>query len=601
MNRIDLTLEEWKKKYPEFRSLDNKELFLLLNTYDYYREGDEEDVDPDRLLDLYRQGSKFPVLINDVNSDDTDIVAVIAKYESDTTDSTKADKAYLKELREQIMDAGQNLAILLEKPQEETDSGLARTMESAKEVTLNDQSARLAVFVTRKLNPASKKSIENKFSQAYPNLDLALYSLQDVESQLDMVTNNKLYVEEGMLKLDQAHNFLEYEDSCIVNISAQSLQDLYTLRRNGLLGMNLRFYVKSRPIDTALEKSAQEHPEQFWYKNNGIVIVCDSYALDGDELKLKNFSIINGGQTTNRIGNMEIKDDFFLPCKVIERPDDESGEFIKEVAVATNSQKPIKQEDLNAHDPNQLELGRRLKSLGVYYKLKRGSTVDSRYLEPYQTLDIKTAGKYGMASILQKPGTARNCQKKIFEEDFSPYIFGPNAPAGYIADSAKIIYYYSNFLKHELKKVSFHSECELPIFKNGSLWQLASIGLISKMLNGVVNYDNDIRPYMKDKDTLKKNLRRTDGVKDRIIHSHFDDEEKRFYELFIEIGREILADRYEFQKAVDEAKGKDLNVSNFLKNDNNYYDQIIKRLGLLVADNHTRLSQISHQLLAKGD
>ena len=38
----------------------------------------------------------------------------------------------------------------------------------------------------------------------------------------------------------------------------------------------------------------------FWLKNNGITIVCGDFEIDGREVKLRDFSIINGGQTTYR-------------------------------------------------------------------------------------------------------------------------------------------------------------------------------------------------------------------------------------------------------------------------------------------------------------
>lgn len=356
------------------------------------------------------------------------------------------------------------------------------------------------------------------------------------------------------------------------------------------MGLNLRFYIKNKQIDSSLEKSAKEHP------NNGIVIVCDDYKLDGKELKLKNFSVINGGQTTNRIGNMDIDEDFYLQCKVIVKPEEGSEDFIKEVAIATNSQKPIKQEDLDAHSTDQLELGIRLKALGVFYKLKRGATVDSRYSMPYQVLDVKTAGKYGLASIMQKPGTARNSQRKIYDSDNYPYIFGANAPAGFLADSAKIAYYYANFVKNELKNLNYDPEIQVPIFRNGVLWQIAIIALISKLLNGTIDYNNDIRPYLNDKDTLKKNLSRISSPKDKIIHSHFDNEEELFYELFKDIGIEILSYRFEFEKEIAAEKGEELNASNFLKNDNNYYHLL--RYIVKIINNK---SSNAHKLLAKGD
>lgn len=85
-----------------------------------------------------------------------------------------------------------------------------------------------------------------------------------------------------------------------------------------------------------------------WFKNNGITIICSSFRLDGKEVKLKDFSIINGGQTTYMIHkskNVSEELNFYLPCKIIKTigdTEDDKSNFILEIAKATNSQKAIK-------------------------------------------------------------------------------------------------------------------------------------------------------------------------------------------------------------------------------------------------------------------
>ena len=167
---------------------------------------------------------------------------------------------------------------------------------------------------------------------------------------------------------------MKYEDSIIVNISALSLQELQNRRRNGLLGMNLRYYVRQKAVDTGIEKTIHKEPENFWYKNNGILIICDDYEIDGKEIKLWNFSIVNGGQTTNRIGKLDIEKDFYLQCKVVKSKGNTTqmkDKFALEIAEATNSQKPVKKADLKANTPEQIRLKERLNRCQVYYITKK--------------------------------------------------------------------------------------------------------------------------------------------------------------------------------------------------------------------------------------
>src|SRR5574344_896160 len=123
--------------------------------------------------------------------------------------------------------------------------------------------------------------------------------------------------------------------------------------------MNLRYYTKNQGIDDKIEDSIYFHPNDFWYLNNGIIVVCDDYSVAGNEVKLQNFSIVNGGQTTRMIGEIPFNDDFYLVCKIIKSTfnnSEEKNKFIARVAEASNTQKPIKAKDIIANRVEQRNL-----------------------------------------------------------------------------------------------------------------------------------------------------------------------------------------------------------------------------------------------------
>ncbi|MCR4998021.1 MAG: AIPR family protein [Butyrivibrio sp.] len=103
--------------------------------------------------------------------------------------------------------------------------------------------------------------------------------------------------------------------AAIVNVSALSIKKLYAQHHTNLLARNLRYHVSGANVDKAIEESINNNPEWFWLKNNGITIICDDFDLDGKEVKLTNFSIVNGGQTTYKIArnkNISEEYDFYL-------------------------------------------------------------------------------------------------------------------------------------------------------------------------------------------------------------------------------------------------------------------------------------------------
>ena len=86
-----------------------------------------------------------------------------------------------------------------------------------------------------------------------------------------------MYVEHDKLDIDKPNNYLEYEGSVILNVSAKSLHDLYARRLNSLLGANLRYYFYKKEVDSKIKESLNKSTNEFWYKNNGILIIFDVF------------------------------------------------------------------------------------------------------------------------------------------------------------------------------------------------------------------------------------------------------------------------------------------------------------------------------------
>lgn len=96
--------------------------------------------------------------------------------------------------------------------------------------------------------------------------------------------------------------------SLVVSIPGTELKQLYETHSERLFDRNIRLFLGTRKggVNAGMQDtlaSAQER-RNFWAYNNGITLVCDSFDLDSDsgDLTLKNFSIVNGCQTTVSIG-----------------------------------------------------------------------------------------------------------------------------------------------------------------------------------------------------------------------------------------------------------------------------------------------------------
>ena len=572
-------LEKMKENYPSFKEYQNYHVFTLFcMKYFYYKELNipfDQDIVLEYLTDGANDGG-IDAIFNDPTSESNDVIVIQSKYYTKTDLTINAVVGELHKIFETLNNLKLNKI-------EHLNSKVVSAYRNA--ISQMEDGARIkVVFFTsyETKNQVTKNNQPKKLSKYFKDYDIEFNFGDDIKAQVDICENSNLFIDDDKIKIDKRDNYLEYEDSVVVNISALSLQDLYNRRRNGLLGMNLRYYtnVRKKEVDDGIVATITNEPYNFWYKNNGIVIICDDYKIDGCEVRLKKFSIINGGQTTYRLSKINIEKDFYLQCKVVKAKGisrQDRDDFSLAISKATNSQKPIKNADLRANASEQLRLKERLKHCDVFYSTKKGEEIPvKKYPEPYQVAKMEQVGKLCLAGVLQMPGSSRSGSQKMYKDSNYYLIFGDEAKEQVIADLLKISYYYDLFRKKYIKNKIFDETTELPMMKNGKTFLIASIMFICKINYGVFTY-NEISKDFDDIDSLKKNIKRMENM-DKLITAKVDNEEEIFMEIFTDISTEVLASCYE--DAMDRARedNKTIVASDFLKADNNYYKYIIKRL-----------------------
>lgn len=579
-NRID----SFKKKYVNFKDKTDYHVFTLLCMRYFFFCEDNAKFDEDEVIDYLTDGANdggIDAIFNDPNSEDNDVIIMQSKYYN---------KSRLK-INDIIMEL-HKIKNTLNSFKEEKFASFNKNLVMAYKNSINQKNEigtiRICFFTT--YQGRTKEDRDNIIKEARElfrdfDIDIDIYFKKDIENQIELCENGKLFIEDDNLIIDEENNYLKYKNSVIVNISAKSLQDLYYRKGNNLLGMNLRYYVRQKIVDNAIENTIKNEPQNFWYKNNGIIIVCENYNIENNVLKLKNFSIINGGQTTTRIGKIDIEEDFYLQCKVIVYQGcniQEKSKFVYDIAEASNAQKPIKKADLKANAPEQLLLKENLAKVGVYYITKRGEVVPKQYKDKlYKNTKLDEVGKLSLAGILQMPGSARSNSAKMYDSEYD-YIF-KDVKAGIIADLLKIDYYYKNFLKNKLKEFEFEQDIILPMIKNGRTFQLACIVFLLKIKRNIFLY-NDIARLMNDISELKNILKKV-GDMEYLIKRKINAEEEIFYKIFSLIGKEVLGYCFQFAKDVAMEKNETIVASDYLKSDNNYYKKVIQRLWIVYNSN----------------
>lgn len=451
---------------------------------------------------------------------------------------------------------------------------------------------------------SNKRAIMKALQAMKPEHEYVTYHISfgfDIEYEIMEIEDPKEYVDEAIIKLDAPNNFMRFgtEESLLVNISALSLKNLYEqYGYRGLFAQNLRYYVKNAKIDENIIESIQEHPENFWYYNNGVILICDDYLVEGDRILVKNFSIINGGQTTKLVGETEFDQDFYIQCKIIKNKYetvDERLEFIANVAEATNTQKPIKNKDLIANRIEQRLLKKQLADVGIYCQIKRGEKVNKKlYPAAWQNTTNEELGQFLLSFVYQRPGTARGNKASICgNKERYNLLFNKKYNSEFLGDLLKIKAFYKLWANQTQKTNDGSDPYKVGLVNNGMFFMTAIIGVVCK-----IYYRHEVIDQIM---TSVMSEQKLEAVAqhdiDHSIFRHDLDKKEQFFDLFEYCYTKFYRPGYEFLKTFKE---KYNNYSNFTKVNNNYIMYVFRQIEFeyrhgIPADDMTLLGAILYE------
>ena len=447
------------------------------------------------------------------------------------------------------------------------------------------------VFYTSALQSGINKArIEKKFRELFADssqFEVSIFFGKDVVEEIKESESRRATVEHGKIRIDESGNCLLYgENAAIVNVSAFSIKALYAQHNIQLLARNLRYHIAGRDIDRGIDETIRNNPESFWYKNNGITIVCSEFSIDGREVKLRDFSIINGGQTTYMIHksrSIDEHNDFYLPCKIIKTEgdtEDEKNAFSLSIAKATNTQKPIKPVDLKANSPEQVRFAQSMREVGIFYQTKRGETVPRAFSEAYLNSSLVEIGKLCMAAIYQVPCASRTKPSALYNPQYYDKVFDGNQMQ--IAKLSKELLYIDYYFRTTFQRKFDRENADLPdandrisFAHNARTICIAFVAFASRYYYGNIS-NNDLNTIFA--------VARTDSASDSRLYDIFANMDNVTHFIPPEIFNE--KDRYDdvldklFNVIIEAgitsfmmASGFDttLNATNYLKKDKNYY------------------------------
>ena len=151
-------------------------------------------------------------------------------------------------------------------------------------------------------------------------------------------------------------------------IPAEELYSMYDTYGSKLLEKNVRAFLQVKgSVNSGIKKTLIEEPGNFLAYNNGISAVASEVEVFVDDGKLyfkslKNFQIVNGGQTTASIHharkNLGAKlDNVFIQTKITQiHEENDYDEIVNKISKYANTQNKIQMADLSTSDPFHKEL-----------------------------------------------------------------------------------------------------------------------------------------------------------------------------------------------------------------------------------------------------
>ncbi|MED0998349.1 AIPR family protein [Bacillus mobilis] len=234
-------------------------------------------------------------------------------------------------------------------------------------------------------------------------------------------------------------------------VDAAQISSWWKRYGNRLFTKNIRKLLGDSDINEEIRKTMDADPENFWYYNNGLTIICDDVTkmkVNGENrdygiFDCQNAFIVNGAQTVGTIGKYSvIEEDSETLNKVkvfvriislkdtTEESSDVDEKFAENVTKNNNRQNKIQNRDFVSLDEQQKRIARELAVENIFYHIMRSDEVvinETNFDLEESTVALSCASDIDAAILAHRePGkiwsdTNHSRYKKLFNPSVTSY------------------------------------------------------------------------------------------------------------------------------------------------------------------------------------
>ena len=287
------------------------------------------------------------------------------------------------------------------------------------------------------------KALYNNYNDKGINFQIKFYNYEELEELYDDIeipkneVTLKIIPNEYFIKRVIYHDSIETTvETIVTSIIANSLKPIIEEKKELVLALNVRYYKGENDINSKIKTEySKGKKSNFWILNNGINAVCENFEIENGILKIKNFQIVNGGQTTKTLTRIvnDLPDEVQILMRLTKIKDKtQTSKISMDIAVASNSQNAISARDLHSGDRIQNKIFANLDTVGVFYDKKDGewATLNKKkYRNPFgnSPMHLKIhntdLGVAYLSFYLQVPISTVGRHKLVFSEIYYDQIF----------------------------------------------------------------------------------------------------------------------------------------------------------------------------------